>query len=167
MPPLPEGRLENVVASLNAYLVSNLPGGLTAAQVDLGGSGVLEENFDEWLRTDVMFTTPRYSRQVDQQGNMGAEPLIMLNMNLFRKQTVHKKDTYRLVRLADELRNTFRVPLGIAVMDHVENAGANRIGTLQTSEIEAEPLPLDLSKGLYGYNVTSTMRYVFKWEGPS
>jgi hypothetical protein len=115
----------------------------------------------------VMVTIPRYSRQVDQDGNMGAEPLIMFNMNIFRKQTAHESDIYRLTKLADELKNKFRVPLGIAVYDHAGGNSGTRIGTLQTSEIENEPLPFDQTKGIYARNVTSTMRYVYKWEAPS
>jgi hypothetical protein len=159
---LPEGREENVVASVFTYLGDNY----TDTPIDYAGSGVKEEDTDEWIRADVMFTMPRYSRQTDQAGNFGAEPLIMLNINVFQKQTSYEKDTYRLIRLADTLRDLFRVPLGIPVMDYMENAGANRVGTLQTSEIEATTLPFDQGKGLYGRNITSTMRYVFQWEAP-
>ena len=163
---LPEEREENIIASLNTYLAANLPTGMSVEQVDFGGSGVQEEDHDEWLRADVMITTPRYSRQVDQDGNMGSEPLVMFNVNIFRKQTVHESDIYRLTKLGDELKNKFRVPLGIPVYDH-EGSPSTRIGTLQTYELNNEPMPFDQSKGIYGRNVTSTMRYVMKWEAPS
>lgn len=152
-----------MVASLFTYLDANY----NLTKVDHGGSGVDEENLQEWVRADVMFTIPRYSRQVDQQGHFGAEPLIMLNMNVFVKQTALEVNTYRLKRLSDTLKNLFRVPQGILVKDHVENAGANTIGVLQTSEIEVRQMPFDSAKGIYGCNVTSTMRYVFSWEAPS
>lgn len=164
MAVLPTEREENVVASLFHYLTDNV----TTVPIDFAGAGVEEEDLDLWIRADVMVTTPRYSRQVDQQGNMGAEPLVMLNMNIMHKQSAHEEKVFEPVKLSDTLKNLFRVPLGIAVMDHAEQngTGINQIGILQTTEIDVTPLPFDEAKGLYVRNITSTMRYVYKWEKP-
>jgi len=159
---LPEAREENVVASLFKYLEANF----TLVPVDYAGVGIREENVDEWVRADVMLPTPRYARQVDEQGNMGAEYLVMLNLNIFKKQTeMETVNVYRNFRIRDTLADLFRVPLGITVRDWVGSAGATIIGILQTSELETTNL--GLQDVLYQHNVTSTMRYVMKWEGPS
>jgi len=160
---LPEEREENVIASVFKYLEANF----TLVLIDYAGAGIEEENQDEWIRADVMFTKPRYARQVDSQ-NMGAEALTMLSMNIFKKQTeLELANIYRNKRIRDTLANLFRVPLGIPVKDWVENAGANVIGTLQTSELESQDLGLQEGIAAYQYNLTSTMRYVMKWEPPS
>ena len=158
-------RDENVIASLFKYIEANF----TLVPVYYGNSGIKEEDYDEWMRVDVMIPKPRYARQVGDD-LMGAEALVMLNMNIFKKQTEAETiNIYRPHRIHDTLANLFRVPLGIAVKDYVESAGAgtNRIGTLQTSELESQNIGLQESSALYQWNLTSTMRYVQAWEAPS
>lgn len=158
-------REENIIASIFKYLEANF----TLVPIDYAGAGINEEDVDEWVRADVMTTKPKYYRQVDSQGNMGAEGLFFLNMNIFRKQTeAETVNIYRMQRIRDTLANLFRVPIGIAVKDYVETAGAgtNRIGTLQTSELDSQNLGLQAALAAYQWNVTSTMRFVLAWEKP-
>jgi hypothetical protein len=162
---LPEERRENVKASLFTYLSDNF----TLVPIYYGIAGIKEEDVDEWVRVDVMFPTPTYRRQVGL-GQMGAEAIIMLNMNIFKKQTeAESVNIYRSDRIVDTLSNLFRVPLGIPVKDYVESngAGTNNLSTLQTSVLDTDDLGWQERLALYQYNVTSHMRYVMKWEQPS
>lgn len=159
---LAQERRENVKASLFKYLADNF----ILVPIEFPGVGLDEENQNEWVRVDIMYPEPRYVRQTD--GNkMGSEAIVMLSMNIFRKQTFHETgNVYGLDRIVDTLSNLFRVPLGILVKDYVENAGVNTIGVLQTSRLVDENLGLRQEHGVYQYNLTSYMRYVFQWERP-
>jgi len=161
---LPTEREENVVASLFTYVKNSF----TLVPVYYKSAGIKEEDENEWVRIDVMFPTPTYRRQVGV-GQMGAETVVMLNMNIFKKeQEAQAVNIYGITRIRDTLANLFRVPLGIAVKDYVESSGAgtNRIGTLQTSILEVNDMGWQQNLALYQYNMTSHMRYVMKWETP-
>lgn len=157
---LPTERLENVKASVFKYIADNY----TETPVDYEGVGIDEENQDEWVRVDIILASQRMAGRVGNNLN-GSEPTIMVNMNIIRKQTeTETVNVYRPTRIRDTLANLFRVPLGIPVRDWADNAGANVIGVLQTSELGERYLGLVESQASYQHNLTSTLRYVFAWS---
>jgi hypothetical protein len=160
MPIVPEERSENLKASIFKYIEANF----TTTPVDYAGAGLDESDYDEWVRADVMLTPTIHMRQVGG-GLLGGEASVLVNLNIFHKQSeLQSTNIYRIQRIRDELANLFRVPVEVPIKDWVENAGANTVGTALTFELEDQDLGLQMENTVYQYNLTSTLRYIFKWE---
>lgn len=160
---LPEGRTQNVKASLYAYLIANY----TETPLQFEGLPFDEENNDQWVRADIMVLDMDYFRQVEGSSIFGADLIVLANLNiLIKPDKVLYGNIYRKEILADELRNLFRIPLGIPVHDHHSGAPLAQIGVLRTSELEDADLGINRIDAIYQHNVSSTMFYLSKWEGP-
>ena len=159
----PEERTQNVKASLYTYLQANF----TSVPIQYEGLPFDEENTDEWVRADMVILDWDYFRQVDSPNIFGADLIVLMNMNiLIKPDKVLLANMYRKEQLADELRHLFRVPLGIEVYDHYAGTPLTQIGVLRTSELEDVDLGFNRIDAIYGHNVSSTMFYLSKWDGP-
>ena len=163
MPILPEGRTQNVKASLYGYLGSNY----SVTPIQYEGLPFEEENNDEWVRADIVVLDMDYFRQVEGSDIFGADLIVLANMDIMIKpDRILHGNIYRKEYIADELRHLFRIPLSIPVYDHYTGVPLSQIGILRTSELEDVDLGFNRIDAIYGHNVSSTMFYLSKWEGP-
>ena len=142
-------RMENVKASLETYLHSNLvtTEGLTVDWA--GGQGIDTENINEWVMPNILIGGKDYLRQVTSS-TKGNNVDFILNINIFLRKG-STTNYHRLAELRDIVANYFQEDQLVTFTDY-QTGGNPQIGSFVVREIMTDQEIPSMDAKLFQWN---------------